>query len=780
MERKIENSENLEWVEEWLAQKKDNRATQAYTLGASIDLLQYAEKQYGQQREWEKYVRIANQFGHYYRQQGENQKAIQHLENTLIHIENHLPKDNLFLGDTYNLIGELYQKQNRLNHRHKPAGEKETLAFRHALLIYRKHLPHYHPKVIKAYRRVGEYLFQVGDYEKALTAYQKALKGTAHPHKINLEEKDWINHIPIPFTIDAIKVMRRIALLMNKQTNRLYVRQSGIQKKHLEETFWYYEQCDRLIDRIRQSYLYENAKPFLAQQAHAIYDEAFDVLYQLYQQTQAEQWKTIAFVFAEKSKAIDLLNYVKEAETALVDDIPEYIREKEKDIRQKLIELDNDFKGDITENLSKHKRLRNEYESLLLQIEAHYPEYYHIKYNVATTSIQHIQDMLAHKTLILSYFSGLTYIYIYGITNNRYEWLRLKKPDNLSKLIKDHSDNIEEVNRKSFIQTAHQLYQTLLSQVHQSGLLETGTDFKEEEIDRRLVIIPDARLVYLPFETLLYKDTDSNTTFKDLPYLLWQYKISYHYSASLFSYIIDKPIDKGEFPDSFLGIAPVYSKELHDDTISEEQQGNLVEKLKKTLQIHGRKYQRLLYSKHEVFNIRKLFHQKGLLTKALYHAEASKDNFDNFAKYFKFVHIAAHGVSNPQNNEQSGIIFHPSNNDEHRRENAVFTIADAYQLDLRSADLVVLSSCESGIGNLVRGKAMMSLNRGLSYSGASNVIFTLFKVYDKPSFELMQLLYEHILKGMSYAQALRLAKIHLIQRNDTTPLSWAGFVLIGR
>ena len=110
---------------------------------------------------------------------------------------------------------------------------------------------------------------------------------------------------------------------------------------------------------------------------------------------------------------------------------------------------------------------------------------------------------------------------------------------------------------------------------------------------------------------------------------------------------------------------------------------------------------------------------------------------------------------------------------------STLSMEETYHLDLQ-ADLVVLSSCESGIGKLVQGEGMMAVNRGFLYAGANQVISTLFKVYDKPSSLLTQYLFEAILEGESYTSALRQAKLRLLEEEKVDVKSWCGFVLIGR
>ena len=96
-----------------------------------------------------------------------------------------------------------------------------------------------------------------------------------------------------------------------------------------------------------------------------------------------------------------------------------------------------------------------------------------------------------------------------------------------------------------------------------------------------------------------------------------------------------------------------------------------------------------------------------------------------------------------------------------------------------NADLVVLSSCESGIGELHKGEGMMAVNRGFLASGAKNVVSTLFKVNDRASSELTTLLFGYILEGKGFGEALQQTKLELLEKEGTNPKSWSGFVLFG-
>ena len=101
----------------------------------------------------------------------------------------------------------------------------------------------------------------------------------------------------------------------------------------------------------------------------------------------------------------------------------------------------------------------------------------------------------------------------------------------------------------------------------------------------------------------------------------------------------------------------------------------------------------------------------------------------------------------------------------------ILSMEETYHLNLQ-ADLVVLSSCESGIGQLAKGEGMMAVNRGFLYAGAKNVVSTLFKVYDEPSSRLTQYLFEGILEGVEANLALRSAKLRLLKEGKVDVMIW--------
>ncbi|MCP4442891.1 MAG: CHAT domain-containing protein [Aureispira sp.] len=110
-------------------------------------------------------------------------------------------------------------------------------------------------------------------------------------------------------------------------------------------------------------------------------------------------------------------------------------------------------------------------------------------------------------------------------------------------------------------------------------------------------------------------------------------------------------------------------------------------------------------------------------------------------------------------------------------EDGILTAYEATQLDLHQTDLVVLSACQTGQGEIHDTEGVMGLQRAFKQAGANNLIVSLWPVSDQVTAELMLLFYKEYAKGKTAYQALKTAK-NKIRRKYKAPFYWAAFVLI--
>ncbi len=118
-------------------------------------------------------------------------------------------------------------------------------------------------------------------------------------------------------------------------------------------------------------------------------------------------------------------------------------------------------------------------------------------------------------------------------------------------------------------------------------------------------------------------------------------------------------------------------------------------------------------------------------------------------------------------------------------DDGVLTAYEATQINLQGTELVVLSACETGLGEVAAGEGVFGLRRALQVAGAESVLMSMWAVPDKETQELMALFYEKWLAGEDKHEALREAELEMRARvkaryGEDRPQYWGAFVLVGR
>ena len=111
-------------------------------------------------------------------------------------------------------------------------------------------------------------------------------------------------------------------------------------------------------------------------------------------------------------------------------------------------------------------------------------------------------------------------------------------------------------------------------------------------------------------------------------------------------------------------------------------------------------------------------------------------------------------------------------------EDGLLTALDVSGLDLRSTDLVVLSACDTGLGETLSGEGVFGLRRAFLLAGAGSLIMSLWKVPDKETRQLMAHFYEEYLKGQKPARALAKARLQ-VKATQPHPFFWGAFICQG-
>jgi CHAT domain-containing protein len=188
---------------------------------------------------------------------------------------------------------------------------------------------------------------------------------------------------------------------------------------------------------------------------------------------------------------------------------------------------------------------------------------------------------------------------------------------------------------------------------------------------------------------------------------------------------------------------------------------------------------RLVFARQEAEAILRLVPRSKSMKAVDFAASRSVATSGALAEY-RIVHLATHGVINTVHPELSGIVL--SLVDERGApQDGFLQLHDIYNLRL-PADLVVLSSCQSGLGAEVRGEGLVGLTRGVMYAGAARVVVSLWTVDDEATAALMKRFYEGMLgpRRLPAAAALSAAQAGMrLEKRWKSPYFWAGFILQG-
>ncbi len=532
----------------------------------------------------------------------------------------------------------------------------------------------------------------------------------------------------------------------------------------------------------KMNFLRAGKNSAILDQSIEIYLQGLQVAFDFHQKNPAPDLLASAFYYTQKMKAQQLWLTLLNSEASGFGNLPKTLLEQERDLLSNIqyyerMVLEAKQKGDTIAALGYENDYLFDrqvaYRELIRQMETKYPDYYESKYNFIPETEATLQQLLDEDELLIEYVLTDTAVFIFTLTQN--EPLQLTKitlANQTAEQIQDFHKHLQKSswmrrsNREKFVQMSHALYRQFLQPI-ESQIAQ----------HQRLIIIGDGMTNYIPFETLL--SSGEVKPYNELNYLIRQHEVSYHYSATLFAKARKKETTSTQ---GIYAFAPVYETTLFAPEIVAAVEDPAYSQLR-AYRPDGT-FAPLPESEKEVESIVELFHQKsiGQNTLAL-RSEATEANLKSeLEKDYRFIHIAGHSFADVEHPKFSGIAcFEEAEKDSTiKKEDGVLYTGEIYNISSQ-ADLVTLSSCESGYGKLDRSEGLLGLNRAFIYAGTPNVVFSLWKVYDKVNADLMVDFYREVLDGKSYATGLRQAKLKLLDQEVTAaPHFWSPYLLIGR
>src|SRR5260370_8822767 len=187
---------------------------------------------------------------------------------------------------------------------------------------------------------------------------------------------------------------------------------------------------------------------------------------------------------------------------------------------------------------------------------------------------------------------------------------------------------------------------------------------------------------------------------------------------------------------------------------------------------------RLVYSRYEAAAILAVTPRAKTFAALDFRANRSTALSPELTKY-RIVHFATHGFLDSKRPDLSGLVLSLVNR-QGKPQDGFLGLEEIYNLKLR-VELVVLSGCQTGLGEEISGEGLIGLTRGFMYAGASRVVASLWSVDDFTTSELMAKFYRAMERDkMPPAAALRKAQIEMWRhRGRHAPYYWAAFQVQG-
>jgi CHAT domain-containing protein len=457
-------------------------------------------------------------------------------------------------------------------------------------------------------------------------------------------------------------------------------------------------------------------------------EKCLEIFWNEYQKTNDNSWIEKAFLFAEKSKNVVLKD--KNQLKTLLELHPKnrdllkqnQLTSQQETLINKLIRLQ------ITgENPNEIETVNSKLASISMELKS-YNEKIQKQFKNDIQKQFRLSDLFDKiendKAQLMYFFWGNESVYEFQIVDNKMNWFQIEIDESFATTLKNFIHFFDDA---TVINNDINLFSKTSFQLFEN------LKFSNLQKDKNTIIIPDGLLNFVSFDALVTQKTTSKNYGK-IPFLVFQNKLAYQTNASF--YIENIPKEK---QNTIVGFFPVF-----ENTNAE-----------------------LMYSKEEAKAL------QSLKAKLFMNENASKENFIKNCSKYSILHISTHGTSGTFN-EPATLIFYDE----------LFLIQELYALENCHPQLVVLSACETGIGKLQKGEGAISIARAFQYAGAENILFSLWKINDFATAQLMTNFYKNFENTNSFFESNYLSKINYLEDNDISnakksPYYWSSFVYYG-
>ncbi len=548
-----------------------------------------------------------------------------------------------------------------------------------------------------------------------------------------------------------------------------------------------------IVESLRAKVVEEKLKATFLASRQEIYELHTDTLMALHRAEPGRGYDAEALRSSERARARSLLDILSEAGADVRAGAAPGLIEQERRLqaefealeKRRLELLHGDESREAAEISDRLAAILDEHDRVKARLQVSSPRYAALT-QPEPLSVPRIQsEVLDSQTLLLEYSLGEERSFLWAVT-----------PDSLQSFELPSRATIEEAARRYYgalkVKPDDDKGGAARTEARKAADLLSGMllgPVKQLLAEQTLLVVSDGALQYVPFGSLPIPSSAGSST--PVP-LITRHEVVNLPSASVLAVLRHELASRKPAPKMLAVLAnPVFQRE--DPRVSKALAEARKEARKKMSaapahrgaqeelragDVDPRNLQRLQFTEEEARAIAKLVPEAQRFMALGFAASRATATGGELVNY-RMVHFATHGLIDSRRPELSSLVLSLVD-EKGEPQNGFLRLHDIYNLKL-NADLVVLSACQTALGQEIRGEGLMGLTRGFMYAGAARVLASLWSVDDQATSELMQRFYRHRISGKrSPAGALRQAQIEMSgDPRWASPYYWAGFSLQG-
>ena len=637
----------------------------------------------------------------------------------------------------------------------------------------------------------GRSYYELQDYPAALLHYQAALDGFKRS-KTPMEEARIVALMgrvyqqqgkferARTYYLRALAKFQQLSDQVNESATLYALGSLELEQNSVDAAEEHLRQSIEMTEAMRRVSLSSDLTAAFSARIHDRYEKYIDCLMRKYQSSQAPDLVKQAFQTSELSRARSLAELLQATQANLFPGLDPQLAAREKTLRGYLNDNENakirllSGKYETSELKaleSEYQRLKAEHDQLIRDIRGRNRSYEQV---IRPTSwdLRKIQEQVVadDQTVLLEFSLGSEKSYMWAVTRSGIKSYELQS-----------EQTIEPLARR-----VHKLLSTPPRNDAESDLSSAIEDLarvilwpaSEHLNKKRIIVVGDGVLNYIPFQIL--PSPSSNKLLVD------DAEIINAPSASIFGELQEDALHRQPATNLLAAFGdPVFAADYQAKDSEKNEQVIATAQLRSALRDNDLNagtfdpmaLTRLFHAKRELDSLSEVAGEKALIVREY---DATRDRFlHTDLTQFAILHLVTHGFFNPKRPQNSGFVLSDIDRDQKHRQGFI-GLREIYELRAPVL-LVVLSACQTALGENVRGEGLMGMTRGFMHAGASSVVASLWEVDDRATAELMKHFYSNMLKrGMKTGEALRAAQNSIRQRPEwRSPHYWAAFTLQG-